>query len=101
MQNIMKGGQIMGYGEIIREKRRAMGLSQTELADAISVSRSAIYAWEKENFPPTDAKNIAALESVLGIESSNLYKIIYSNPPHPPLPQPSRKRGKSETKAVA
>jgi transcriptional regulator with XRE-family HTH domain len=79
----------MGYGGLIRERRKGKGLSQTELAKAVSVSRSAIYAWECENFPPTDAKNIAALESVLGIESSYLYKMIYSAP----SPQPAAGEG--------
>jgi transcriptional regulator with XRE-family HTH domain len=88
----------MGYGDVIREKRKERRLSQTELAEAISVSRSAIYAWECEKFPPTDAKNIAALESVLGIESSYLYKMIYSNPTLPPLRKPHRVRGTKEEK---
>jgi transcriptional regulator with XRE-family HTH domain len=70
-----------GYGDTIRNSRKKANLSQIELAEKISVSRSAIYAWEKEKFPPTDAKNIAALESALEIEPGKLYKIIYSNPP--------------------
>ena len=73
----------MSYGDIIRDCRKKANLSQIELAEKISVSRSAIYAWENEKFPPSDAKNIAALESVLRMDSGTLYKMIYTSPPQP------------------
>lgn len=74
----------MGYGEIIRSARKRKHLTQGQLAEKICVSRSAIYAWEKEKYPPTDAKNIAALEATLGLQSGSLFSLIYSNPTLPP-----------------
>jgi len=74
----------MGYGEIIRSARKRKHLTQGQLAEKICVSRSAIYAWEKEKYPPTDAKNIAALEATLGLKSGSLFSLIYSNPTLPP-----------------
>ena len=34
-------------GAIIREKRKAMGLSQTELAEKVGTSKQCIYYYEK------------------------------------------------------
>jgi transcriptional regulator with XRE-family HTH domain len=73
----------MGYGEIIRSTRKKARLTQEQLAEKICVSRSAIYAWEREKYPPTDAKKIASLESALGLKSGELFSLIYSNPPEP------------------
>lgn len=74
----------MGYGEVIRSARKRKHFTQEQLAEKICVSRSAIYAWETEKYPPTDAKNIAALEITLGLETGSLFSLIYSNPTLPP-----------------
>lgn len=74
----------MTYGEIIRLARKKADLTQDGLAQRICVSRSAIYDWESEKYPPTDAKNIAALEAALDLQNGELYLLIYGNPTVPP-----------------
>lgn len=67
------------YGKIIREAREKASFTQENLAKKICVSRSAIFAWESEKFPPTDARNIAALEEALGFSTGYLYALIFRN----------------------
>ncbi len=39
-------------GAKLKELREAKGLTQQKLADAIGVSRTAIYQWEAETYQP-------------------------------------------------
>ena len=56
----------MTLGEKIREARRKCGLSQEQLADKMSVSRSAIAKWETDKGFP-DIENLkAAAENIFG-----------------------------------
>lgn len=70
----------MGYGVVIREARKRVGHTQETLSREVGCSRTTVCDWEKEKYPPTDGKNIAALEFALGLESGNLYKVIFGNP---------------------
>lgn len=55
-----------GYGSVILRARRALGMTQETLAEAIgSCSRKAVSAWENESRYP---RSVAALERVLGIQ---------------------------------
>lgn len=47
-------------GTIIRAKRRALGLTQTQLAKAVGASLSAVVTWEKGTRSP----QMAALKSL-------------------------------------
>jgi len=69
----------MGYGSEIKQKRRIKGLTQAELALKINVSRSAVYAWERGMYPPTNAKKLAALENALDLEPGYLYLLIFQD----------------------
>jgi len=73
----------MGYGEVIKEARKRCGMTQDDLSQKIGCTRTTICDWEKEKYPPTDAKNIAALEIALGFQSGELFSLIYSNPSEP------------------
>lgn len=73
----------MNIGDMLREARVNAGFTQEALALRLGVSRSAIYDWERNKYIPTDAKNIAALESALKFKSGELYEILYGNPPSP------------------
>ena len=50
----------MTLGEKIRESRRKCGLSQEQLADKMSVSRSAVAKWETDKGLP-DVGNLKLL----------------------------------------
>ena len=67
----------MGYGAEIRNNRKKQGLTQTQLALKVGVSRSAIYLWEAEMLPPTNSKKLAALEYALQLTPGYLYLLIF------------------------
>lgn len=73
----------MDIGEMLRKSRVNAGFTQEALALKVGVSRSAIYDWERNKYLPTDARNIAALESAFGLESGKLYGILHGNPTLP------------------
>ena len=74
----------MGYGKIIKDARINLGLSQAKLAEHVGVTRTSVFQWEREHFPPTDANNICALEAALGFANGYLYSMIFPNPTRPP-----------------
>lgn len=53
-------------GERIREARRARGLTQQDLADAVGVSRSAVAQWETQRAGQIQA-NLTRIAAVLGV----------------------------------
>lgn len=75
----------MGYGTIIREARKRVGITQEGLSIKVGCSRTTVCDWEKEKYAPTDAKNIAALETALELKSGHLYNLIYGNPSPAPV----------------
>jgi transcriptional regulator with XRE-family HTH domain len=60
-----------GVANRIREARRALGLTQDELARRVGVSRSAIAQWETDRTGQVRA-NLARVAAVLGVSSSYL-----------------------------
>lgn len=56
----------MTFGEKLREARKAAGLSQEQLAEKLSVSRSAVAKWEVDNGMP-DVSNLKAMAQLLDI----------------------------------
>ena len=56
----------MTLGDKIREARRKVGLSQEQLAEKMSVSRSAIAKWETDKGLP-DVGNLKTLARLLGV----------------------------------
>ena len=61
----------MTLGEKIREARRKCGLSQEQLADKMSVSRSAIAKWETDKGLP-DVGNLKLLARLLNVSLDRL-----------------------------
>lgn len=61
----------MTLGEKIREARRKCGLSQEQLAEKLSVSRSAIAKWETDKGLP-DVGNLKILARLLNISVDRL-----------------------------
>ena len=61
----------MTLGEKIREARRKCGLSQEQLAERLSVSRSAIAKWETDKGLP-DVGNLKILARLLNVSMDHL-----------------------------
>lgn len=61
----------MTLGEKLVQLRRARGLSQEELADAIGVSRQAVNKWELDNALP-DLDRLVALSAFYGVTTDYL-----------------------------
>ena len=58
---------------VIREKRKEMGLTQTELAIRAGVSQSTIAAWETEVYLPR-VRDLPLLAKVFGCTISELFQ---------------------------
>lgn len=56
----------MTFGEKLRDARKKAGISQEELAEKLSVSRSAVAKWETDNGLP-DVGNLKTLAAVLNV----------------------------------
>ena len=56
----------MTFGEKLKDARKESGLSQGQLAEKMSVSRSAIAKWENDKGMP-DVNNLKAIAQLLNI----------------------------------
>ena len=56
----------MTFGEKLKEARKEAGLSQEQLAEKITVSRSAIAKWETDKGMP-DVNNLKIISQILGV----------------------------------
>ena len=56
----------MTFGEKLRDARKNAGLSQEQIAERLSVSRSAIAKWETDKGMP-DITNLKAMSQLLGV----------------------------------
>lgn len=61
----------MIIGNRLKEKRKSLGLTQTELGDLIGVGKAAICCYEKELRNPT-LESIIELMSILGVSADYL-----------------------------
>ena len=68
----------MSIGETITRKRKALGMTQKELAEKLSVSFQAVSKWETDASHP-DVELLTALAEVLGTTVDALVKrhILY------------------------
>ncbi|MGI6334458.1 MAG: helix-turn-helix domain-containing protein [Saccharofermentanales bacterium] len=57
---------IMTFGEKLQNSRKRAGLSQEQLAEKLSVSRSAVAKWENDNGMP-DIDNLKAIAQLLDV----------------------------------
>lgn len=72
------------FAGYIKDERKRLHLSQEELASKVGVSKMTISHWERGEFVPTNGNNISSLEIALGLDTGELYKMLYGNPT-PPL----------------
>ena len=59
--------EILMYGEKIKAKRKAMGLSQDDLAEKLGVTRQAVSKWETDRAQPT-MTNLRELAEVFSMD---------------------------------
>lgn len=62
----------MAMNTIIREKRRELGLTQEQVAEALGVSAPAVNKWEKGSTVP-DTAILPALARLLGVDLNTLF----------------------------
>ena len=55
------------YGEKIKAKRKAIGLSQDDLAEKLGVTRQAVSKWETDRAQPTTS-NLRELARVFSVD---------------------------------
>lgn len=58
----------MDIGDLIRQKRKELRLSQAALADLLKVNKSAVAQWELNETRPTEA-HMTAVKRILKIEA--------------------------------
>lgn len=62
----------MSIHTLIREKRRLLGLSEQQFADAVGVSRGAVQQWEKPDGTAPKRANQPRVAEILGISIAEL-----------------------------
>ena len=70
------------FGQILRELRRAKGVSQRDLAQRVGVDFSYISKVENDRLPPPSADTIVKLSEALGVESDELLSLTGKMPTH-------------------
>lgn len=66
----------MTYGELIRERRKALGLSQAEVAEMTGFAKNTFSAWENERDCPTAPTVISTIEKALLMKPGELFMAI-------------------------
>lgn len=61
----------MSMGKRIRQARKHKGFTQEFVAEALGISRQAVFKWEKDQAKP-DTKNMIALSELLGVSAEYL-----------------------------
>lgn len=77
----------MSFGERLRLARKAMGLTQEQLAVQIGVAKSTLTGYEKGNREP-DVEKIKALANALGISGDELLGTDFTSSKAPEIPKP-------------
>lgn len=61
-------------GELIRENRMRMKMTQEQLAEILGVARPTVTNWEADNVVPV--RSIKKLEEVFGMPPGSLYVMV-------------------------
>ena len=94
----------MTFGEKLKNARKEAGLSQEQLAEKLSVSRSAVAKWETDNGMP-DVNNLKAMASLLNTSIDYLLdedeKLTFNETREPIELESYKKTGKCRDKKDA
>lgn len=70
---IRKGGNVsMTVGDRIRQKREMIGMSQTELAKKLNISKQTLYKYEKNIVTNVPSNKIEEISNILNVSESYL-----------------------------
>jgi transcriptional regulator with XRE-family HTH domain len=61
------------FGQLIKEQRIEMGLTQQRLADLVGRSPSTVRSWERDRATPNDETVIDSLSAILGLDKAILF----------------------------
>ena len=64
----------MSIGKLIRKRRRALDLTQTQLAEATGFTRVRISEWERGETAGIEARSLVALEKALHFKAGELFE---------------------------
>ena len=56
------------FGEIVRDRRSALSMTQTSLAELVGETTSVVRSWEREQAIPGDPNTLQTLSTVLGVD---------------------------------
>jgi transcriptional regulator with XRE-family HTH domain len=83
------------FGELIRERREAAGLSQAGLGKLVGRSASAVRNWERGQSLPSEPQVTSALATALGISNVELSRFLEPN--RLPTPEPEEPESFNES----
>jgi transcriptional regulator with XRE-family HTH domain len=66
----------ISFGDMVKSRRAALGMSQAALAELIGRSASSIRSWERNSSTPSDEAVVQSLSAVLGIDEDDLRKVV-------------------------
>ena len=72
-----EAGETVLLGEIIRAKRRSLGMTQEELSKVTGITRPQIAKWELGDTHGIKKESLYALEQGLNCEIGELYKLSF------------------------
>ncbi len=70
----------VSFGALLRERRRAAGLTQRELAEKANLDFSYISKLENDRLPPPAADTVVLLCTILGIPPEELLALTHKLP---------------------
>ncbi len=69
---MVKGVQGMGIGQIIKEKRTALKMTQNELAERLGVSQQSVTGWENNAAVPRESA-VRGMMEIFGLSRNELF----------------------------
>jgi transcriptional regulator with XRE-family HTH domain len=68
----------MSLGDLIRQQRAALGLTQARLAELVGKSPSTVRSWERDRSRPADEASLSALAAVLGLSEDQVQQAMWT-----------------------
>ena len=69
---MVKGVQVMGIGQIIKQKRTELKMTQNELAERLGVSQQSVTGWENNAAVPRESA-VRGMMEIFGVSRNELF----------------------------